>query len=210
MMATHAEIVIACLDAALAAILAHEEELGKLDAVAGDGDHGAGMARGFRAACAANHDGTATQVLTKAGAAFSDAAGGASGALVGMFLMSAGRALTDPIDANTVHTALNKGIDAIIKLGKATAGDKTMLDTLIPFAAAYGQAAQTGASVRAAWETALPAAQAGMESTAQMIAKRGRAAVLKDRSLGTPDAGATSMYDVFAAVGRVLVAHCPA
>jgi dihydroxyacetone kinase len=208
-MATNAEIIIACLDAGLAAILAHEDELGKLDAAAGDGDHGAGMARGLRAACAANREGSAGVILTKAGAAFGDAAGGASGALVGMFLMSIGRALSDPADAKNVHAAINKGIDAIIKLGKAAAGDKTMLDTLIPFAAALGAAAESGASIRAAWTAALPAAKAGMESTAQMVAKRGRAAVLKDRSLGTPDAGATSMYYLLDAAGGVLRAHCP-
>jgi dihydroxyacetone kinase len=141
--------------------------------------------------------------------AFNNAAGGASGALVGMFIMSVGMAMTDPIDAAKVHAALNKGIEAMVKLGKAQVGDKTMLDTLVPFATAYGDAAEQGLSVRAAWEKALPAAEAGMKSTADMIARRGRSSVLKEKSLGTQDPGATSIYHVLTAVGRVLAEHCP-
>lgn len=208
-MAEHPEIAAAALDAVLATILEHEDELGRLDAVAGDGDHGAGMARGFRAAVAADRAGTAGQIIASAGMAFANTAGGASGALVGMFIMSAGTALTDPIDAKVVHSALNKGIEAMVRLGKAQVGEKTMLDTLIPFAAAYGEAAEAGLSVRAAWEKALPAAEAGMKSTAQMIPKRGRSSVLKEKSLGTQDPGATSVYYVLEAVGRVLAEHCP-
>jgi len=205
----HAETAAAALDAALAAILEHEDELGRLDSVAGDGDHGAGMARGFRAAVAADRHGTAGQIIANAGMAFANTAGGASGALVGTFIMTVGTALTDPIDAKVIHSALNKGIEAMMKLGKGQAGEKTMLDTLIPFAAAYGEAADQGLSVRAAWEKALPAAEAGMRSTAQMIPKRGRSSVLREKSLGTQDPGATSIYYVLEAVGRVLAEHCP-
>ena len=200
----------ACLDAALAIILEKESELARLDAVAGDGDHGAGMARGFRAAAAADRSGTPGQVLAQAGAAFSNAAGGASGALVGMFIMTVGSSLTSPTpDARAVYNALAAGVSALARLGKAQLGDKTMLDTLIPFVEAYGAAVEAGAGLSAAWQQALPAAAAGRDSTKDMVSKRGRSAVLKDKSLGHLDPGAASMYYVLEAVGGVLAEQCP-
>ncbi len=209
-MTDHAAIAARCIDTALAIILEKEPELAQLDSVAGDGDHGAGMARGFRAAAAADRSGTAGQVLASAGIAFSNAAGGASGALVGMYIMSIGGALqTGEITPSSVHMALNKGVEALMKLGKAQVGDKTMLDTLVPFTTAFGEAVSGGASITSAWKQALSAAQAGMESTKDMVAKRGRSSVLKERSLGTADPGATSMYYVLTAVGAVLSDACP-
>ncbi|MCC6613436.1 MAG: dihydroxyacetone kinase subunit L [Anaerolineae bacterium] len=209
-MTDHAAIVAKCIDAALAIIVEKERELGDLDAVAGDGDHGAGMVRGFRAAAAVERSGTASQVLVNAGMAFSNAAGGASGALVGTWIMRVGMSLQGEIlDASTVHAALDKAAIAVAQLGNTRVGDKTMLDTLSPFAEAYGNAAATGASISAAWAQALPTARLGMEITRNMIATRGRASVLGERSRGTQDPGATSMYYVLAAVGDVLAADCP-
>jgi dihydroxyacetone kinase len=208
-MSNQADIAAQCIDAALAIILERESELAKLDSVAGDGDHGAGMARGFRAAAAADRTGTAGQVIAKAGMAFSDAAGGASGALVGMYLMTLGNGLQGEVTtASQVHGALVKARDALMKLGKAQLGDKTMLDTLIPFTDAFGAQASDGATIPAAWAGALDAARAGMESTRDMVAARGRSAVLKERSLGTQDPGATSVYYVLRAVGEVLAKAC--
>jgi dihydroxyacetone kinase len=202
-------IAAQCLDAALKIILEKETELAQLDAVAGDGDHGAGMARGFRAAIGADRTGTAGQVIAKAGMAFSDAAGGASGALVGTYLMTLGMSLQGEVKtAAQMHTALVKAQEALIKLGKAQAGDKTMLDTLIPFTESFGVAAGGGSSLADAWQTALEVARAGMESTSQMVSKRGRSAVLKERSLGTQDPGATSVYYVLREIGAVLNAAC--
>ena len=194
-----------CLDAALAAILEKEQELARLDSVAGDGDHGAGMARGFRAAAAVDREGSAGDVLARAGAAFSDAAGGASGALVGMFIMMVGNGLQGgTVDAAKLHAALLIGVNAISKLGKAQVGDKTMLDTLVPFVTAFGEAVQQGASIDRAWQESLAAAEDGKESTRDMIARRGRSSVLKERSLGHLDPGAASMAYVLVAVNEVL------
>ena len=210
-MANHSEIAAMAVDAALAIVLERESELARLDAVAGDGDHGAGMARGLRAAAEAERTGNAGAVLMQAGTAFSNAAGGASGALVGMFIMTIGAGLqgSDEVEASQLHTALENGFNAIGKLGKAQVGDKTMLDTLSPFIAAFGEAAQAGDSVRAAWEKALPAAEGGMKSTAEMVARRGRSSVLGDKSLGTIDPGAASMYYMLTAIGQVLQDNCP-
>lgn len=199
------EIAAKCIDAALAIIQEKEEELHKLDSVAGDGDHGAGMVRGFKAAAETDREGNAGQVLTKAGAEFSNAAGGASGALVGMFIMTIGGGLNkDHIDAKAVHGALSNGLASLKKLGKSDIGDKTMIDTIAPFVTAYGQAAEGGAAIAEAWQQALPAAKEGRDSTIDMIASRGRSAVLKEKSRGTADPGATSMYYVLEAVGKVL------
>lgn len=198
-----------CLDTMLATIQEHEEELHKLDAVAGDGDHGAGMVRGLKAAVEVDYDGNAGEVLAQAGSAFSNAAGGASGALVGMFLMTVGNNLKqDEINTAAVHTALANGLATMKKLGKSDVGDKTMIDTLDPFVNALGDAASGGESILAAWTVALPAAEEGRASTVEMIAKRGRSAVLKEKSRGAADPGATSMLYMLRAVGDTLQAEC--
>jgi len=211
-MVDNAAIARQSIEKALGIIAANEAELGRLDAAAGDGDHGAGMVRGFKAAVAAAEadGGSAGQILVRAGAAFADAAGGASGALVGTLIMTIGQSLPgDSVDAAALHTALEAGINAVAKLGKAKLGDKTMLDTLDPFLRAYGEAAAGGASVTVAWQKALPAAERGAASTIEMVSKRGRASRLGERSRGHMDAGARSMLYVLRAVGEALVEACP-
>ncbi len=211
-MADNAAIARQCLEKTLATITANETELGRLDAAAGDGDHGAGMVRGFKAAVAAAQADAvgAGPILVRAGTAFADAAGGASGALVGTLIMTIGQSLpVDSVDAAALHKALEAGINALAKLGKAKPGDKTMLDTLDPFLRAYGEAAAGGATVTGAWQAALPAAEQGATSTIEMISKRGRASRLGERSRGHMDAGAMSMLYVLRAVGNVLAEACP-
>ena len=183
-----------------------EQELGRLDAAAGDGDHGAGMVRGFRAAVDAISDdsGTARRAFTRAGIGFQNAAGGASGALVGGWLIALGGALPaddDVVDSAAVAHAIGAATEALQRMGGAQAGDKTMLDTLLPFSKALAAAAQDNASVSVAWAAAIPAAATGMLSTVEMISRRGRASRLGERSRGTQDAGATSMYYVLQAFG---------
>lgn len=198
--------VRAALRQALAVMESTEQELGRLDAAAGDGDHGAGMVRGFRAAVDAIADdtGTARRSFTRAGVGFQNAAGGASGALVGGWLIALGGALPedeDAVDAAAVANAIAAATETLQRMGGAQAGDKTMLDTLIPFSKALNAAAEDNASVSGAWAAAIPAAAAGMLSTVEMISRRGRASRLGERSRGTQDAGATSMYYVLQAFG---------
>jgi dihydroxyacetone kinase len=200
--------VRAALAAVLAAVEVAEEELGRLDAAAGDGDHGAGMVRGFRAATAAiaGFEGTARRSLRRAGAAFTDTAGGASGALVGGWLSALGAALPEDdeaIDAAAIGAALAEGVATIERLGQAQPGDKTMLDTLVPFVQEYQVAAAGGASIADAWNAALPAGEAGMIATREMVSRRGRASRLGERSRGHQDAGATSIYYVLRGMGTV-------
>jgi dihydroxyacetone kinase len=197
----------AALRQALTAIEAMEGELGRLDAAAGDGDHGAGMVRGLRAAVTAidGYQGTARQSFSRAGVAFQNAAGGASGALVGAWVIAIGSGLPPDdaeVDAVAVASAMRGALEALQRLGEAQPGDKTMIDTLAPFTAALEAAAARGDGLVAAWATALPAAEAGMVSTTDMVSRRGRASRLGERSRGVQDAGATSIYHVLRAFGE--------
>ena len=201
------ELMRAALTRARAAMEAAEAELGRLDAAAGDGDHGLGMARGFRAAVAAveGSSGTARQTLTRAGSAFQDAAGGASGALIGAWLLAIGGALPaadDEVDAAATSRAVAAGLAAIRRLGQAEPGDKTVVDTLAPFGEALDGAVAGGTGLAEAWAAALPAAERGMRATTAMVSKRGRASRLGERSRGHQDAGATSMFYVLRAFGE--------
>lgn len=191
---------------ALETIAAHEEELGRLDAAAGDGDHGATMVRGLRAAVAAAEkvSGSNGQLLATAGAAFADAAGGASGALVGALLTTTGRTLGDgPYDTPSVVKALQAGLTMVKRLGKAQPCDKTLIDALQPFVDALA-AQPADQPLAAAWRVALPAAHQGAAATANMVAKRGRSAKLGERSLGHADPGAASLVLLLQAAGAVL------
>jgi dihydroxyacetone kinase phosphoprotein-dependent L subunit len=201
--AAGAGVVARGLDAGLAALVEHQDELGRLDAVAGDGDHGTGMVRGMRAAVAAGSGDTPGAVLRAAGAAFMDAAGGASGALLGTALQTAGRSLADAGEvpgAADVAAALADGLSALQRLGGAQPGDKTMVDTLQPFIAAFTAAAEEGASVADAWRTSLGAARRGAESTRDLVSRRGRASRVGSRSAGSPDPGAMSVLYALEAV----------
>jgi dihydroxyacetone kinase len=196
----------AALRRALATMEAMESELGRLDAAAGDGDHGAGMVRGFRAAVTAidADEGTARGTFTRAGTAFQNAAGGASGALVGAWLIAIGSGLPeedDAVDAAALAGALAHALATLRRLGQAEPGDKTMVDTLAPFSAALNDAAARNVDTAQAWAAALPAAEAGMRATTDMVSKRGRASRLGERSRGIQDAGATSIYHVLCAFG---------
>jgi dihydroxyacetone kinase len=198
----------AALRRALAAIEAAETELGRLDAAAGDGDHGAGMARGLRAANAAvaASSGSARRTFVAGGTAFQDAAGGASGALVGAFLIAIGDALPadDAINAGAYARAIATGLATIQRLGQAVTGVKTRVDTLAPFVATLTSSIDAGQPLADAWATALTAAEAGMRSTIDMVSKRGRASRLGERSRGAQDAGATSMFYLLRAFGEEL------
>lgn len=208
---TASEIVRQIFQAMLDRLTLAEEELGKLDAAAGDGDHGTGMTRGMRAAVTALEkappETPAPQLFMQAGSAFADAAGGSSGALYGMILTAIGQKIGAAPTAASVATALTAGRDALAKLGKAKVGDKTMLDTLDPFVTALTAQVTGGAGLVASWQAALPAAEAGAAATAQLVAKRGRSSRLAERSIGHPDPGAYSMLYILQAVGAVLAAQ---
>lgn len=203
----------AILGAMLATVTEHEDELGRIDAVAGDGDHGTGMTRGLRAAVgAAGAPGLAdagiASVLRAAGRGWADRAGGTSGVLWGLFLETAGQSLSDGGDPGGVEVAaaLRAGCEAVMEIGRARAGDKTLLDALIPFVDSLESGTARGQSLPDAWERASQTATEAAAATADLLPKVGRARPLAEKSRGTPDAGATSLAMCAAAAAVVLQA----
>jgi dihydroxyacetone kinase len=197
------------IEAIAARIAEIEPRLGELDAVAGDGDHGMTMARGIdgavRAARCAGPD--APAVLAAAGMAFADAAGGAAGALWGSGLTTIGARLADANGAGAtarLAEALDAAEDAVLRLGGARKGDKTMIDALDPFVAALRSAAASGTPVREAWAEAARVAERAAADTASLTPRMGRASRQADRSVGAADPGATSLAASLSAVAEVL------
>ena len=177
-----------------------EEELGRIDAVAGDGDHGRGMVKGSTAARAAaakavEQGAGQGSVLTAAGKEWAAKAGGTSGVLWGALLSALGARLGDTgkPDSATVAIGMRDGYDALIRLGGAAPGDKTMLDALLPFVEELQRRVADGQSWQQAWRAAAEVATDAARATADLRPKVGRARPLAERSLGTPDAGATSL-----------------
>ncbi|MFC7848088.1 dihydroxyacetone kinase subunit DhaL [Arthrobacter sp. NPDC057388] len=180
-------------------VVEHEAELGDLDAIAGDGDHGIGMRRGVDAAAAAGEQNaeagaSVERVLTAAGEAWSERAGGTSGALWGTAVMAAGLALgnRESYGAGDAAAAVSAFSNAITDLGKAEPGDKTMVDALLPFRDAFKDAFDGGTSLGGALTAAAAAATEAARQTADLRPLKGRARPLAEKSLGHPDPGAIS------------------
>jgi len=196
-----AELAVASLTAMQAAIGEAADELGRIDAVAGDGDHGRGMVKGVTAAAAAATKAYAdtagvASVLAAAGEAWGTKAGGTSGVLWGAALTAVGQRLGDQaqsITADDVVDAVQAGLDALQTLGKAKVGDKTMIDALVPFVQELRRGVTAGERLPVAWSAAAQTSQQAADDTAQLRPKIGRARPLAERSVGTPDAGAISL-----------------
>ncbi|QZH62513.1 dihydroxyacetone kinase family protein [Mycolicibacterium farcinogenes] len=212
--AAAAQLVAAGISAIAAQMVAAEAELGRIDAVAGDGDHGRGMVKGTGAACAAADSavfqgGGPEAVLTAAGEAWAAKAGGTSGVLWGAALAAAGRRLGNhgtPGDRD-VTAALQAGHDALTSLGGARPGDKTMLDALVPFVTALTSAVECGTDWRTAWLAAAEIAEKAAADTAELCPRVGRARPLAERSVGTPDAGAISLAMCIHTVADLIEEH---
>jgi dihydroxyacetone kinase len=196
-----------------AAIDENAGELGRMDSVAGDGDHGIGMQRGVRAAAeaagmAAQQAAGVQTTLIRAADAWADRAGGASGALWSVALHALGDALSDTSrpTKRDVADGVAAAARAVQAVGKAQLGDKTIVDALQPFASAFVAAVERGESTVDAWRLATDDAARGAAGTASMMARVGRARPHAERSLGTQDPGATSFLIVIKAVLPVLEA----
>ncbi|MDE8588649.1 dihydroxyacetone kinase family protein [Arthrobacter sp. NQ4] len=194
-----AATAVGALKEARSVVVEHEDALGKLDAIAGDGDHGIGMRRGVDAAVAAAEKSHAAgagleELLTAAGEQWAERAGGTSGALWGAAVTAVGRTLgsKDSYTAADAAAAVNALRDAIITLGKAEAGDKTMVDALLPFAETFNRAIDDGGSLAGSLRAAAEAAAKAADETAGLSPKKGRARPLAEKSLGHPDPGAVS------------------
>ncbi|WP_446215756.1 dihydroxyacetone kinase family protein [Micromonospora sp. IBHARD004] len=186
----------------------HEARLGEIDAVAGDGDHGMGMARGSAAAARAAAEAVSARagvrgLLVHAAEAWSERAGGTSGALWGAGLTAAARALDDentPTPDDIVR-ASRAAVDTVVRLGGAKPGDKTLVDAAMPFVDVLQAWTAAGTPLAAAWSAAAEAATEAAEATAGIPARLGRARTHGDGSIGTPDAGAVSFALIVSALG---------
>lgn len=197
-----ADNVKARLIRACEAIVAAQDDLTAADQAIGDGDHGLGMARGFKAARIALETkpaATPGELFKLVGMAILSTAGGASGAVFGTLFLGAAKALDGAtLDAASYAKALQAGASAVMARGGAKAGDKTMLDALVPAAVA----ASTATNFESALAAAAEAARSGAAATANMIATTGKAKTLGQRSLGHRDPGAISMSIILAALAE--------
>lgn len=185
-----------------------KDRLTELDAAIGDGDHGANLARGFGAVVDAVGDGQGTPpaaLLKQVGMTLVSKVGGASGPLYGtLFLRMAGQAGDGPLDAAAFAAALRAGVRGVEERGKAAPGDKTMLDALLPACDALEAAVGAGGSLGDGLQAAAEAARAGRDATTPMVARKGRASYLGERSAGHLDPGATSSVLLVEAAAAVL------
>ena len=194
------------------AISEAEVELGRIDAVAGDGDHGRGMVKGVTSAVTAAEDALQrnaglSSLFIEAGKSWAAKAGGTSGVLWGASLVKIGESFEDAAETlsdQDLLFAVSAGIMAIKNLGKAELGDKTMLDAMLPFLTALSSEVENGMSLISAWETATQVAHQSALTTAALSPKIGRARPLAEKSVGTPDAGATSFALIVNAINSEL------
>jgi phosphoenolpyruvate---glycerone phosphotransferase subunit DhaL len=176
--------------------LVHEQrdELTQLDAAIGDADHGTNLDRGLTAAVSALGAESPTDpaaVLKTVATTLIRTIGGASGPLYGTFFLRASGALGDG-DGTTLPAAFRAGLDGVAARGKAEPGDKTMLDALGPACDELEQAMAGGRPLEEALRAAAEAAARGRDATVPMVARKGRASYLGERSAGHQDPGATS------------------
>jgi dihydroxyacetone kinase-like protein len=185
-----------------------------LDAAIGDADHGSNMDRGFTAVDA-KLEGFEAQdigaVLKLVASTLISTVGGASGPLYGTAFLRAGTSLAGKSTASVddCAAALNAAVQGIRDRGKAVPGEKTMLDALVPAQEAFGAAASEGLDLVEAFTRAADAAEAGAESTIPMLATKGRASYLGERSIGHKDPGATSSALLLRAAADTLAQGVP-
>lgn len=169
-------------------------ELIDLDRAIGDGDHGENMDRGFKAVVAKLDAGETevSGVLKLVAATLMSTVGGASGPLYGTAFLRAAKAAEGDLDSDGVAAVIAGALEGIVARGKATTGEKTMVDAWTPALAAAQEAAAAGIGPAGTFRAAANAAQAGAEATIPMQATKGRASYLGERSIGHQDPGATS------------------
>jgi phosphoenolpyruvate---glycerone phosphotransferase subunit DhaL len=183
----------------------HRQELVRLDTAIGDGDHGTNMDRGMRKALE-RLDGAeqadAGAVLKTVAMALVSTVGGAAGPLYGTLFLQMGSALAgqEEVDLAGYVSAWRKGLEGVEMRGKAEPGDKTMVDALVPAVEAMEQASDLDEALRAAVE----ASEKGMQATVPMVARKGRASYLGERSKDHQDPGATSTYYLYRSAAEAL------
>ncbi len=202
---------IAWLEAFRARVTEQKAYLTELDSAIGDADHGSNMARGMTAVMEkvrSTPAATADELFKMVGMTLVTSVGGASGPLYGTFFLRLGMA-AGPVaqcDAAALAVALRAGLEGVVARGKAEAGDKTMFDSMAPALDALDAAVAEGASLAEATALANAAAAAGRDATEPLVARKGRASYLGERSAGHLDPGATSTALLFDALAEVAAA----
>jgi dihydroxyacetone kinase-like protein len=207
-----AEDVVRFVERAAAALARHEALLDRLDAALGDGDHGTNMAIGFGLALPAVRRGLAArpddvgELLRLLGHSLVASVGGASGPLYGTAFIEAGFALAGRPAASPgeLATALEAGRAGLARRGRCAVGDKTILDALDPAVRALAAGADAGEPLGACLAASAGAAAAGMRATIPLVARRGLALRLGERSRGHRDPGAVSCFLLFGAMARAV------
>lgn len=192
----------AWVEAAAADVMTARTELIELDRAIGDGDHGENLSRGLAAAATAVGDGTpisVKEVFAVTAKTLMSTVGGASGPLYGSVFIGAAKCATLPLDGAGVATMLESALESLMKRGKAHAGEKTMVDAWTPAVEAAKAAADAGAGPAETLSAAADAAAAGALATEPLIATKGRASYLGERSRGHRDPGAQSTAIILAA-----------
>ena len=189
-------------------IVKNEEALCKLDSYVGDGDHGVTVARGFAAVeakLAGMEDAPIKALLDMTGDTLAETMGGAIGPIFGSIFSAMGEECrADEVGSAELAVMLDAGLENVMLIGGAAPGDRTLVDALAPAVEAAKTAAADRAAVSEALSRAASAAKQGAEATKDMVAKKGRAKFLQDKSKGYQDAGATSMELVLEA----MAAYC--
>ncbi|GAB3281792.1 dihydroxyacetone kinase subunit L [Microbacterium sp. MEC084] len=194
-------VTLATVDAWLRRFAAETAEqaawLTELDSAIGDADHGTNLARGMAAVVEkldAAPPADIPALLKAVGMTLISKVGGASGSLYGSFFLEAGKAAAgaDDLDGRALEAALRAGVGSIVARGKAEPGDKTMLDALLPAVDALQAALTSGSALGDAVSAASDAAAAGRDATEPLVARKGRASYLGERSAGHLDPGAAS------------------
>ena len=182
--------------------------LTELDSAIGDADHGANMARGMAAVMekvGTASSATVDELFKTVGMTLVTSVGGASGPLYGTFFLRLGMT-AGPVaecDAAALAAALRAGLDGVVARGRAEAGDKTMFDAMAPALEAMDAAVASGASLAEATAAARDAAAAGRDATEPLVARKGRASYLGERSAGHLDPGSASTALLFDALAEV-------
>jgi phosphoenolpyruvate---glycerone phosphotransferase subunit DhaL len=191
--------VVAWLRSFAATVAEQKDYLTRLDSAIGDADHGINIDRGMQAAIA-KLDGVAGEdvgaLLKTVGMTLVSTVGGAGGPLYGTLFLQMGTATAgkEELSAEDWLAALGAGVQGVQMRGKAEPGDKTMVDALLPGREAFAAALAEGASFGEALRRSAAAAEEGMQATVPLVARKGRASYLGERSAGHQDPGATSSY----------------
>ncbi len=198
-MAVNRDDIFDWLNACASVLAENRDYLTQLDAAIGDADHGVNMDRGFKAIIKKIPEMSGMDIgtlLKTCGMTLLSTVGGAGGPLYGTFFIQAGTSIGDKMELEREgwDNALSSAVNGVMKRGKTEIGDKTMVDALSPALKAFHLAANENQSFGKALQLSAEAARQGMEDTIPVIARKGRASYLGERSAGHQDPGATSSY----------------